>query len=233
MGPNLVDRLDEEWREVAALPDGECGGWATEQVLLDGCLTPAHVLGKIPDAPDALLAFLIGRYQSGSRVAGRIVLQAMLGKLVRMSYTGTAAGEPRALDDLVTHMWCQIAGYPLARRPRSVAANLALDTLKAAQREWRHHREIPAAPDAVVGELERRQLPEDEEWTAAAIIMDAFDLGRITQTTRDILLAVYSEGLSGASAAERWKCSPAAIRTRCRTAIKTQITPLSRELIAA
>lgn len=233
MRPNLVDRLDEEWQSLAVLRDDECLSWAAAQLQLSACHSPAQVLQAITYYPDAVLTFLIGRYQSGSALAGRIVLQAMLGKLVRMSYTGTAAGEPRALDDLVTHMWCQIVCYPLARRPSSVAANLALDTLKAAQREWRHHREIPVPLDAVVCEIERRQLPDADDWTAAEVIVDAFSLGRITATTRDILLAVYSEGLSGASAAQRWNCSPAAIRTRCRTAIKTQITPLSRELIAA
>lgn len=233
MGPNLVDRLDQEWHHTACLTDDECEGWSASRHELSDCRSPAQVLAAIPRSPDALLGFLIGRHQAGSALAARIVLQAMLGKMVRMSYTGTAAGEPRALDDLVTHMWCQIACYPLARRPSRIAANLALDSLKAAQREWRHHREVPAAPDAVVDELERRQPPEDDDWAAAAVIADAHRLGRITATTRDILLAVYSEGLSGDSAARRWGCSPAAIRTRCRTAIKTRIAPLARELIAA
>lgn len=231
MGANLVDRLDDEWREVAELPDDECLDWTSSRHLRD-CRSPAEVLSAIPVAPDAVLAFLIGRYQSGSALAGRIVLQAMLGKMVRMSHTGVAAGEPMALDDLVTHMWCQIACYPLSRRPNSVAANLALDTLKAAQREWRQS-EIPIPVDAVLDVLERQQLPDDHDWTAAGVIADAFTLGRITETTRDVLLAVYSEGLSGAVAAQRWNCTPEAIRTRCRTAIRTRIAPLSRQLIAA
>lgn len=236
MVANLVDQLNSEWTLLADALDQGCSGWAPRCLPLSDCHTPAQVLEAIRSAPDTVLGFLLGRYQAGEHVAGRIVLQAMLGKLVRMSYTGVAAEEVHALNDLVAHMWCQIACYPLGRRPHSVAANLALDTLKAARKEWLRAGEVPAPPAAIVAELESREKPAVEEidWRSEEIIAAAFRRSLITETTRDILVAVYgSEGLSGASAAARWNCSPAAIRTRCTTAVRERLVPLAHQLARA
>lgn len=232
MVANLVDHLNREWSLFADLLDEDCAAWSARCVPLAGCRTLRHVLSAIRSAPDAVLGFLLSRYQLGEGMAGRVVLQAMLGKLVRMSYTGSAAEEPNALDDLVTHMWCQIASYPLDRRPHSIAANLALDTLKAARQEWLHGREVPVQPAVVGAALEEREMPAEEvDWRAEEIIGAAFELSLITATTRDILMAVYGpEGMSGASAAARWGCSPAAIRRRCSTAVNEQLAPLAQQL---
>lgn len=235
MVANLVDHLNKEWSLFADTLDDDCTAWSAQCLPLEGCRTPAQVLAAIRSDPDTVLGFLLARYQLGERMAGRVTLQAMLGKLVRMSYTGAAADQPNAVDDLVTHMWCQIAKYPLDRRPRSIAANLALDSLKAARQEWIRSREVPVPPALVVAELEAGDPAVQEvEWRAEEIIATAFELSLITSTTRDILVAVYGpEGMSGASAAARWGCSPAAIRTRCATAVREQLAPLAQQLLLA
>jgi len=233
---NLVDHLDTEWSQICEVPDPHCAAWSTQCGSLHDSRTPAQVLAAIPHNPDTALSFLLKRHRQGETLAGRIVLQTMLGKLVRMSYTGVAADVPHALDDLVTHMWCQIARYPLDRRPRHIAANLALDTYKEACREWLDVHDVPVPPGSLNTALEQQPLPSSREieWTADQIIDAAFTLSLITETTRDILAAVYGpEGLSGASAAARWDCSPAAIRTRCRTAVKEQLAPLAQQLLLA
>lgn len=236
MSPNLVDRLDMEWSRICEVPDPLCGAWSAEFGPLSGSRNPSQVLAAIPQAPDAVLGFLLRRHRRGESIAGRIVLQTMLGKLVRMSYTGVAAQVPQALDDLVTQMWCLIASYPLERRPRHIAANLALDSLKAAHREWIIASEVPFPPSSIHTALENKPTLDqpDITWTAEQLIDAAYALSLITETTRDILVAVYGEeGLSGASASARWACSPAAIRTRCRVALKEQLTPLAQQLLLA
>lgn len=238
MVANLVDHLNDEWSLLADNPSNTCIVWSSACGPLAGCSTAASVLAAVQHHPDTVLGFLLGRYRDhGETLAGRTVLQSMLGKLVRMSYTAAASAAACALDDLVTHMWCQIALYPLDRRPHSIAANLALDTLKAAQREWLCASEIPVPTATVVARLEDQERPvtrdviEEIAWTSEGIIDAAFELSLITKTTRDILVAVYAEGLSGASAAARWNCSPAAIRTRCRTAVKEQLAPMAQQLV--
>lgn len=243
MVSHLVDHLDDEWSLLADNRTDTCLAWSVLCAPLAGCRTPAGVLAAVRDDPDTVLGFLIGRYRShGETLAGRIVLQAMLGKLVRLSHSSAAYGEPDALDDLVAQMWCQIAVYPLDRRPRKVAANLAMDTFKVVRRGWLSSGEISMPTYAVIAVLLDQERPvtrdvmEEIPWTSEGIICAAFELSLITATTRDILLAVYGpEGLSGAAASERWACSEAAIRTRCRTAVKEQLAPLAQQamLLAA
>ncbi len=236
MAINLVDQLDAEWNAIAGQPNSTIEDWSRLCGPLATCRSLSDALSEVGHAPDVVLGFLIARYQSNDAMAGRTVLQAMLGKVVKMSYTGMAAAEPHSLDDLVTQMWCQIGRYPLDRRPRSIAANLALDTLKAAQREWARSGEIPVPTSVIVAELEEQAAEpcEIDEWTAESLIHTAYQRTLITRTTRDILVAVYgSEGMSGAAAAQRWNCSATAIRTRCRTAVRDRLVPLARQMMAA
>ena len=47
MGPNLVDRLDQEWHHTACLTDDECEGWAASRHELTDCHSPAQVLAGL------------------------------------------------------------------------------------------------------------------------------------------------------------------------------------------
>ena len=236
MTPNLVDRLNHEWATLV-LEDADINDWASACPPLASCRSLDEVLQSVRSAPDEVLGFLIQRCQQvGDAMAGRTVLQSMLGKLVRMSYTGVAAQETNALDDLVTHMWCRIALYPLSARPVRVAANLALDTLKAAHRDWRAGAEVPVPTTTVINALDAGQLSTSSPATPSAegLIDAAHRLGLITRTTRDIIVAVYGpEDLTGDLAAERWSCSPGAIRTRCKEAVRGRLAPHADQLLAA
>jgi hypothetical protein len=236
MTRNLVDQLNHEWAALVLEDATSLPQWAQACRPLASCHSLEQVLQAVRSAPDEVLAFLIHRCQLGDKTAGRTVLQSMLGKLVKMSYTGVAAQETNALDDLVTHMWCQIALYPLSARPIHVAANLALDTLKAAHRDWHTRTEVPVPTTAVISALDAGQLRVHSPGTPSAesLIDAAHRLGLVTDTTRDILLAVYGpEELSGELAAQRWSCSPTAIRTRCKEAVRGRMAPHAGQLLAA
>ena len=232
MEPSLVNRLDTEWAEISTqpLPDA----WVGACVQLRPHRTLDDVLLAITADPDLVLGFLIGRAQAGDNLAGRVALQSMLGKLVKMSRTGIAQRTRFAVNDLVTHLWLTIGCYPLQQRPRSIAANLALDSLKAAQREWRagHSAEVPMPTGDVEDLLGSFEL--EDRLTVDALIDAAFQLRLITEPTRDILVAVYgAEELTGDVAAKRWNCTPAAIRSRCRWAVREYLAPLARDLQSA
>jgi hypothetical protein len=141
----LAGQLNREWTELVAAPASWAapGRWALTCPVLIGVRTLDEVLALIAgaDAPtrDAVLLALVGRAQAGDALAGRTVLQTMLGKAVRVA--GTVAGRDdvrgdreEALARAVAALWQAIATYPVARRPGRVAANLALDTVAIAQR---------------------------------------------------------------------------------------------------
>lgn len=218
--------MDREW---AALQDDDevsavCRGWAGRHAVLAGCVRPEEVRARVRDAPDAVLLALLEKVASGDVLAGRVVLQALLPKVVRM-----AALDPAArVDDYVTALWCEIAAYPVARRRTAVAANLALDTLKAVHRERRPARDVVMPPHLVVVAADRRSEQllghtprEVARPSAEAVLRLAREHRLVDPVTRALLRSVYAEGLSGAAAGRRHGLSVGAVRSRCSRAVRT------------
>jgi DNA-directed RNA polymerase specialized sigma24 family protein len=236
MPSQVVHRLNLEWQSHVDLDADEAQRWAGLCPALAACLTLDDVLASVAGAPDAILGFLLEQAHAGHALAGRTVLQTMLGKLVLMSGSGQARRQVHALDDLVGHIWIQISRYPLRSRPQRIAANLALDTLKAALRDWRttdSSIEVSSAPDVVSGVLDEARPPlSDLSTDTRTLLSAAHRLGLISATTRDVLLSVYGpEELSGQRAAERWGCSAQAIRSRCSRAVR-ELAPHAQMLMA-
>jgi len=220
----VLRRMDAEW---AALQEDEpaalaCRRWAEGTAALVGCGTPAEVLDRVAGAPDAVLARLLASAAEGDRLAARVVLQALLPKVVRM-----ASVDPGAeVDDYVAAMWCSVATYPVARRPTSVAANLALDTLKAVHRQRHPAPDVVTSPEVVLQAADHPHAAvvgraADRTGPSAADVLDRARQHRLVDpATTDLLRSVYADGLSGASAARRHGLSPGAVRQRCSRAVK-------------
>lgn len=169
---------------------------------------------------------MIALDHEGVGLAGRIVLQAMLGKMVVMACRDPQAG----VDDYVTQLWCRVRGYPLAERPHRIAANLALDTLKAvhAERGGRASatgRRVVSCVPIDLNESEPPAAPVD--LSAVRVLRAANELGLIDDPTRQLLAAVYAGGWSGKEVADQLQISHATLRFRCSRAVRT----LAREAV--
>lgn len=220
----VLRRLDAEWcgLQEDAAARAACARWAGASPVLTGCRCPEDALGRVAAQPDAVLGHLLAEVAGGEGLAARVVLQALLPKVVRM-----ASVDPTAeVDDYVTALWCAIAAYPLARRPASVAANLALDTLKAVHRQRRPPLDVATPPDLVVLAADRRP-GHVVGWSAGAcgpraglVIARARQHRLVDAATGDLLHSVYAEGLTGASAARRHGLTAGAVRLRCSRALK-------------
>ena len=209
-----LDQLAADWAYQLAHGAEAVQGWAHRRPALTGCDGLAGVLERIAVEPDAALAALLAEDAAGCPLAGRVVLQTMLPKLLRMARRDPYAG----LDDYLAQLWLVIRRYPLARRPRRIAANLSLDTLKGVRAE-RGPRLVPVAE----AELERLLPPVPEpvdELTARRLIRAARRLGLIDRATGALLASVYAEGCSGAVAAARHHANPGAVRQRCHVAVR-------------
>ncbi len=189
--PSIVTTLTAEWRSTG-LERYDTGPYEGR--------TADDVLAAIPNDPDGVLLALIRTAQAGSPLAGRTVLQALLGKLVRMA----AADARLSVADLVGALWIRIANYPVARRPGKVAANLVLDSRKDVLAEQRGLRLV-----------EHPETGEPPVATAGTVLDAAVELGVIDLRSRAILGSVYGDGLSSAAAAERHGTTATAIRWRC------------------
>jgi hypothetical protein len=150
---SLPSRLNREW---ALLCDSAAGRqavrhWAVASgcraalrglVDVDGLQAVVQLLHSTDvsaSSRDQLLVGLLEQAQDGDRLAGRVVLQAMLPAAVRLAQAITS--RPDVLGDrdeacavVLATLWQVIATYPVARRQDRVAANLYLDTLAVIRR---------------------------------------------------------------------------------------------------
>jgi len=222
----IVAALDAQWQQLVAAGPSEPVEWAGRHPpLAVGGLV--EVLERAATGEDAVLRALLVESAGGSELAGRTVLQAMLGRLVRM------AGRDRwsSVDEYVGALWCVQRGYPLDRRPVRIAANLALDTLKTVQRDRRWCAGpavdvwLPGeAWDAVLEQGVRRQVLDHAAEQRALAAADLIDAGRrlrlVDEATSRLLHHVYVDGLSGREAAARLGTTPGSLRVRCSRAVR-------------
>lgn len=133
-----VDALEREWPHLAARLTERLKAWSEEEPALAAFPTARLLVGFLQrpgadyDLKDALLAALLRRARS-ERLAGRVVLQALLPGLKRLA--GFLIRVPEERDEvwstLLAACWERICAYPLQRRPQRIAANLLADTRKA------------------------------------------------------------------------------------------------------
>ncbi len=197
-------RLNDDWARLASLPPPQ--RWLTEPVLAD-CPDLTAVLAAVRPRPDEVLGALLG---CGDDLARRVVLQAMLGRVVR----DAARDRGHDLDEYVGELWLGITGYPLHRRPRSIAANLALDTAKRVRGRTR------ATPVDPAG-LSSLPVPDREAPRRAALLLArARRADLLDESSHAALSLVYSSGLPSAEAARVLGLTPAALRQRCHRAVR-------------
>lgn len=207
--------LNREWASLCDEHPRTPSGWrlACGPHLPDKGLE--QLLAAISAEPDATLLGLLTLHRAGDPLAGRVVVQAMLGKLVLMAVRDADA----TLPDYLAAMWERVASYPVSRRPHRVAANLVLDTLKSVKSNRRQQLlelpgmppEAPAAPCDETAEA----LDDADQVLAAGV-----RLGVITEATRTTLRCVYVDGRTSVAAAEILGATPAAIRQRCSQGVR-------------
>jgi DNA-directed RNA polymerase specialized sigma24 family protein len=222
----VVDDLNRDWLRLLEERPGVVGVWAARHPGLVSCDGLVDLLGRAVSGEDDVLRPLLVEVRSGDQVAGRVVVQAMLGRLVRM------AGRDRwaLVDDYVGALWCVLARYPLATRPVRIAANLALDTLKTVHRDrcgGGRAAGVWLAGDQLEPLLEQSRRREGLDHAAGRQALDAaavIDAGRrlrlIDEGTRGLLRQVYVEGLSGRDAAAWAGTSAGSVRVRCSRAVR-------------
>lgn len=217
MAPALLQQLNTEWSSLGCSPVTH---WHSEIPELVSCIDADDVLSLIPSFSDVILAGLVRLAQAGDELAHRTVLQAMLPKLVLMSVRGIARSQEAPFDDLVASMCARIQLHPL-HRESSTAGNLALDTLKDAQRLWR------STPDAEVclmtEDLEhfahQTRGPEsttDAREELAQVLTVSHQQGWINDSMQSLLWSVYGAGRPSEEVAHDLGCKPATVRSRCR-----------------
>ncbi|WP_026926134.1 RNA polymerase sigma factor [Granulicoccus phenolivorans] len=218
----FLDRSNAEWRALAAHADisdwSGCPGLA-------GATGLDHVLIAIRHNPDPVLRWLLVRSRAGCPLARRTLWQTMLPKLFRM-----ARVDPRSrLSEYATALWLQLDRMNPHRR--NLAANLALDTLKAVQHE--RGSTVSGADPTDPTDLGQLPEPRPDALNARRVLRAARELGLLDAATTRVLTSVYADGLTGTEAAQRHATSPTAIRYRCSRGVRHLARHADRLLAAA
>ena len=185
-------RFDADWAGVA-------------DATLEGplCVTAGDALVRARLEGDPWLAQLIAAAQSGDELAGRCVVQAVLGRLVAMVRRDSRLD----VDQLVGALWLRILSYPLERRPRAIVSNLVLDARKDAIAELRP---LPVTPPP----------PPRRHAVAAELLVQAVRIGVIDAAIAEVMSSVYVLGLSGEAAARRHGVTATTVRWRCSAGMR-------------
>ncbi|GAB3708455.1 RNA polymerase sigma factor [Mariniluteicoccus flavus] len=207
-----VTALNREWSQLDLAAHATVARWALAHRALAGCRSLDDVLEAIRRDPDAALGALLAEDRQGGAYAGRVVLQAMLGKVVAMASRDAGA----TAEEYAAQLWLVIRAYPLERRPERIAANLALDTLKAVKAE----RDPRTVAVEAVDDAPAVEPADHDDLRARRVLRAAEELGLIDADTHAVLASVYAEGLSGIAAAERHRTSAQAIRKRCSVSVR-------------
>jgi DNA-directed RNA polymerase specialized sigma24 family protein len=237
-GQRIVEALNREWRGLVDDHPAAAGTWVTRHPDLAGCRDLADVLARTREVGDAALHALLTEAQRGDALAARTILQAMLGAVVRRSLRDPYA----TADDYVAALWCVLARYPLATRPRSIAGNLVLDTLKEVQRDsrWWSRGEAEAwLPGDELGPLLDSRWQRDHldhgpasGLAATEVLQAGRELRLLDEPASRLLHHVYVEGLSGVEAAEQTGSTAGSVRVRCSRAVR-RLAEHATELAAA
>lgn len=250
---SIYGQLIEEWSRLCTQPSTtrQLRRWAASEPALSGAGSLQELLMQIDEGSrqvdDAMLGALIRLFHTGQTMAGRVVLQAMLPKLIRFARTtrptrdGGAGADHRQV--IVATFWSVLATYPIGRRATSVASGLALDTLNKLTAELRGStfEEVPVDPQHFTAAVHQDQV-EDRPDPAGSISTDAdlleviawgLDTEVLTKADAALLVRVYlpQPGQNGtAAAAEQLGLSPATVRQRCSRARRRLIAAVHAEL---
>ena len=189
----VVRQLNHEWEFLR----NTVAEWLEDTPSLD------TLLASIPADPDRVIMGLVSACQRGFPMAGRVVVQAMLPKLVLMSRSYPHPG----VDHLVSALWTRIASYPLYRRRRAIASNLVLDARKDVLAESK-------APAVLL------PVGNERSFSAGEVVGIARTLGLATASSLAILESVYVEGLPPDSVASMHGISNNAVRKRCSETLR-------------
>ena len=226
-GFGIVGALDQEWRELVGMHSEAVMGWAVRHAVLAPYNSLEDVLSAATQPSDAVLTALLAEVSAGDRLAGRVVLQALVGRIARMAQRDPRAG----VDDYLVALWQVINNYPLARRPVRIAANLSMDALQAVARErrWagRSELRLGTSTESLEELLEPAGLdgrPIDSaplvELEAHRVLEASSLLCLIEKPDADLLSSIYADGLTGAEAARRFHISAGNVRVRCSRAVR-------------
>lgn len=217
----LFTQLEAEWRELgaSAAASEAMGSWARDDAALHGFtnLEEAVLFVQRSDCRELtadVVACLAARAPSDA-LAARALLQVVLYGLIRIAAdfrSATYSGEEVA-SVVVAVAYERIRTYPIDRRPRSVIANVLLDTRQTVSRSLCRKRvqEVLAADVWPAGADQHEMSAMDELLT---LVEEAVRTGRLRIEDARLIVLTRIADVPPADLAVQRGCAPQSLRRR-------------------
>ncbi len=218
--PGIVGVLNREWAELVSNHQPATARWAARHDALAGCRSLDDLVAAASIDADPVLTALLAEVATGDRLAGRVVVQLLIGRMVAMSGRDHRA----TVDDYLSALCCRIFSYDLVARPCSIAANLSMDALQlvSAERRWTRYREVVPWPIESFREDHLGPQPVDDDGPGGAQVLAAANrLGLIDRGAAELLDQIYVRAVSTDTIARRHRVTPSTVRVRCHRAVST------------
>ncbi len=223
---NLYTRLNTEWMHLCERPSAtaEVLTWHTTQPALADIAGLDDLAAAHRSDRDGVLLALLVLHQEGSTLAGRALLQLMLGKLISITRHARVTSYDRyhAYDERAAATVAAFMSMAATYRPTgsNIYAALFLHTLKQIARPEPFADEIPAsdyldqAPDVAEHSL-------DSDLSAPALLLWAVANDVINELDRTLIQRAYLEKTDCdlAAIAAEFDLTPAALRQRLSRAL--------------
>lgn len=221
MTMTLFSELDAEWPELGASRTAVAALqiWARTDPALEGFEDLRDVVHFVQRSGlrlrgGAVLACLAARAPSDP-LAARALLQVVLYGLIRIAadFRSAAHSDEEAASVVVAVAYERIRTYPIERRPRSIAANILLDTRQGVSRSLCRRR-VPEVLTADVG----RHAAEAAGASAADELLGLIDEAVRTRKLRvddaRLIVSTRVAGVPTAELAALRGCAPQSLRRR-------------------
>jgi hypothetical protein len=222
---SVFTQLDREW--IALIHRPSTAKELADACALAGAASPERLVPNVrranPEDADDVMAHLARQAHDGSDIAARALLQLLLPGTCRLAARWWALGssEERAAA-AVAAVYARIRRYPLARRPRKIAANILLDAnqdlARLARRAVTDRQSVaPLEPRLLRGRLEEPEPTPGEE--LRDVIDDAVAAGRVPSQWAALIVATHIEGDDLPSIARRTGTPVRTLQWRRRAAV--------------
>ncbi len=222
MGQSLFTMLDAEWSNIVRRPETirELGRWSIHAPILgrfgdlDELVRFAQEPGH-PAASDEVLQCL-ARHSESDPLAARALLQAVMYALIPIAarFRSAVGGDGSEIAAVViAGAYDRIRNYPIARRPRRIAANIVLDTQQTVSRSLCR----PRVDETLMAEIDRLPVeapPPPPLEQVVALIDEALSRGRICRYDASLIAATRLFDVPIEQLAVQFGCLPHSLRRR-------------------
>jgi hypothetical protein len=212
------DPLQRDWQQAvhSALMTARFAAWRLKAPALAQFEDPTALVrfmrgaGSRAEKDAVLCALLIwAKHESlGARVVLQVIWPGLLRLSARIMPDGREREELRSIMCLA--VWEGIRDYPVARRPRRVAANLLLDTMHRTLVELARESAWLAARSSTGVERHRHEVPDELTSNVDSLLDEAIRAGAVSAQEAEMIL---SSRIDGVELAELARCADVSYNT--------------------